>query len=69
MVIVAVADGEQQRLARHGLVPGVQLMCDQDAPLHGPRIVSIGHRRVSVPRVVAREVSVQEVATALAGDT
>jgi len=68
LVIVAVADGERLRLARHGLVPGVELVCDQDAPLHGPRIVSVGHRRVSVPRVVAREVTVLEVATALTSD-
>jgi Fe2+ transport system protein FeoA len=68
VVIVAVTEGERQRLARHGIVPGVELKCDQDAPLHGPRIVSIGHRRVSVPRAVAREVSVRDVAALPAGD-
>jgi Fe2+ transport system protein FeoA len=59
VVVLSVSPDESVRLARHGLVPGVELVCDQDAPLRGPRIVCVGNQRVSVPRAVARQVAVE----------
>ena len=59
LVLERVPDQEISRLGAHGLCVRRQLTVEQDAPLGGPRVVRVGSRRLSVPRIIAAQLFVR----------
>jgi Fe2+ transport system protein FeoA len=60
--VVDVRGVDAQPLLVHGILPGVRLAIERDAPFRGPRVVRIGGRRVALDRSVAASVRVRAVA-------
>ena len=57
--VVAVAPGEEDRLAAEGLHPGDRVEVEALLPLGGPVVLRLGRARVAVARRVAAGILVQ----------
>jgi len=57
--VVSVDPSRPRLLANHGLLPGVIVVVEDDAPFGGPRIIHLGLARLAIARSVARTIHVR----------
>ncbi len=57
--VVSVDPNRPRLLADHGLLPGVIVVVEDDAPFGGPRILRLGSARLAIARSVARAINVR----------